>query len=148
MRCILRQEAGCSLERHASLDVSTTNSDKSCRTKLENKQPFALTDRLESTRARLRRPACTLHMQPAPEWRAGSERIVEGLIRDKFRRNAKAREVLIGTGRVKLVYTNSHEDRVWGVCGGESSRVFLVLADARLMWAHGVRLKDLPVGLL
>lgn len=60
-------------------------------------------------------------MQPAPEWRAGSERIVEALIRDKFRRNAKAREVLLGTGRVKLVYTNSHDDRVWGVCGGEKA---------------------------
>ncbi|CAM9495402.1 unnamed protein product, partial [Laminaria digitata] len=57
--------------------------------------------------------------QPAPEWRAGSEKIVEALIRDKFRRNAKAREVLLGTGRVKLVYTNSHGDRVWGVCGGK-----------------------------
>eukprot|EP00904_Undaria_pinnatifida_P012455 jgi/Undpi1/833/HiC_scaffold_10.g04297.m1 len=58
-------------------------------------------------------------VKPAPKWRAESERIVEALIRDKFRRNAKAREILIGTGRVKLVYTNSHEDRVWGVCGGK-----------------------------
>ncbi len=41
-------------------------------------------------------------------------------MRDKFRRNAKAREVLVGTGRVRLVYTNTHEDRVWGVCGGEA----------------------------
>lgn len=44
---------------------------------------------------------------------------MEALVRDKFRRNAKARGVLVGTGRVKLVYTNAHEDRVWGVCGGE-----------------------------
>lgn len=65
--------------------------------------------------------ALLCHTQPAPEWRAGSERIVEALVRDKFRRNAKAREVLLGTGRVKLVYTNTHDDRVWGVCGGESS---------------------------
>lgn len=46
--------------------------------------------------------------------------VVEALVRDKFRRNAKAREVLVGTGRVKLVYTNAHDDRVWGVCGGEA----------------------------
>ena len=58
-------------------------------------------------------------LQPTPEWRAGSEKVVEALVRDKFRRNAKAREVLVGTGRVKLVYTNAHDDRVWGVCGGE-----------------------------
>lgn len=98
-------------------------------------------------------------MQPAPKWRAESERIVEALIRDKFRRNAKAREILIGTGRVKLVYTNSHEDRVWGVCGGESSGVFcdfracmscgcLVLVgrkDAHPRWVLDGRKKELPV---
>lgn len=82
---------------------------------------FSLTDRLESIHPRVY-VALLCHAQPAPEWRAGSERIVEALIRDKFRRNAKAREVLLGTGRVKLVYTNSHDDRVWGVCGGESNR--------------------------
>eukprot|EP00752_Nemacystus_decipiens_P007171 g6421.t1 len=58
-------------------------------------------------------------VKPTPEWRAGSEKIVEALVRDKFRRNAKARETLVGTGRVKLVYTNAHDDRVWGVCGGK-----------------------------
>lgn len=58
---------------------------------------------------------------------------MEALIRDKFRRNAKAREVLLGTGRVKLVYTNSHGDRVWGVCGGESKQT-IFLETARLMW--------------
>lgn len=79
-----------------------------------------LTDRLEPTHPRVF-VALLRHTQPAPEWRAGSERIVEALVRDKFRRNAKAREVLLGTGRVKLVYTNTHDDRVWGVCGGESS---------------------------
>lgn len=65
--------------------------------------------------------------QPTPEWRAGSEKIVEALLRDKFRQNAKAREVLVGTGRVKLVYTNKHDDRVWGVCGGEAAAVFMHL---------------------
>lgn len=43
---------------------------------------------------------------------------MEALLRDKFRRNAKSREVLVSTGRVKLVYTNTHDDRVWGICGG------------------------------
>lgn len=59
--------------------------------------------------------------QPKPDWRGSSEKIAEALVRDKFRRNAKAREVLVGTGRVKLVYTNTHEDRFWGVCSGEAS---------------------------
>ncbi|CAN0166665.1 unnamed protein product, partial [Hapterophycus canaliculatus] len=58
-------------------------------------------------------------VKPTPEWRASSEKIVEALVRDKFRRNAKARGVLVGTGRVKLVYTNTHDDRFWGVCGGK-----------------------------
>lgn len=61
-------------------------------------------------------------LQPTAEWRASSDKIAEALVRDKFRRNAKAREVLVGTGRVKLLYTNTHEDRVWGVCGGEKNR--------------------------
>lgn len=46
-------------------------------------------------------------------------------MRDKFRRNAKARGVLVGTGRVKLVYANTHEDRVWGVCGGKGQPPFV-----------------------
>ncbi|CAM9232973.1 unnamed protein product [Ectocarpus fasciculatus] len=57
--------------------------------------------------------------KPKPDWRGSSEKIAEALVRDKFRRNAKAREVLVGTGRVKLVYTNTHEDRFWGVCSGK-----------------------------
>lgn len=44
-------------------------------------------------------------------------------MRDKFRRNAKARGVLVGTGHVKLVYTNTHDDRLWGICGGEARRM-------------------------
>ncbi|CAM9405730.1 unnamed protein product [Ectocarpus sp. 4 AP-2014] len=57
--------------------------------------------------------------KPKPDWRGSSEKIAEALVRDKFRRNAKAREVLVGTGRVKLVYTNTHDDRFWGVCTGK-----------------------------
>lgn len=62
-------------------------------------------------------------IQPTAEWRASSEKIVEALIRDKFRRNARARAVLVGTGHKKLVYNNTHEDRTWGVCGGEEEGV-------------------------
>lgn len=65
--------------------------------------------------------------QPTPEWRARSESILETLLRDKFRRNAKARDILVGTGRVRLIYNNSHDDRVWGVCSGKQERVYFVL---------------------
>lgn len=41
-------------------------------------------------------------------------------MRDKFRRNGKAREILVNTGHVKLIYTNRHDDRIWGVCGGRN----------------------------
>ncbi|CAM9732457.1 unnamed protein product [Choristocarpus tenellus] len=53
------------------------------------------------------------------EWKSSAEKTMEGLVRDKFRRNAKAREVLLSTGRVKLVFSNQHSDRVWGVCDGK-----------------------------
>lgn len=70
--------------------------------------------------------------QPTPEWRARSESILETLLRDKFRRNAKAREILVGTGRVRLIYNNSHDDRVWGVCGGKQGSLCFVFTSDEL----------------
>ncbi|CAM9205884.1 unnamed protein product, partial [Discosporangium mesarthrocarpum] len=42
---------------------------------------------------------------------------MEGLVRDKFKRNTKAREILLSTGRLRLIFVNQHNDTTWGVCG-------------------------------
>jgi predicted NAD-dependent protein-ADP-ribosyltransferase YbiA (DUF1768 family) len=42
--------------------------------------------------------------------------ILQGLIRDKFRRYKELRARLLDTGHRDLVYENDHNDQFWGVC--------------------------------
>ncbi|CAM9148757.1 unnamed protein product [Phaeothamnion confervicola] len=51
-------------------------------------------------------------------WRARSEALMELLVRDKFLRHPKQRDRLIATGDRPIVFENTHDDRIWGVCRG------------------------------
>lgn len=71
-------------------------------------------------------------IQISDAWRAASGRIMEALVRDKFRRHDKYREQLLSTGRQLLAFLNDHNDRVWGVCNGKGeNKLGLLLTQIR-----------------
>jgi len=57
------------------------------------------------------------------QWRTQSQSIMEALVRDKFRRHRSLRRRLLQTGHVRLVYTNEHNDVLWGMCNGKGKNI-------------------------
>jgi len=56
-------------------------------------------------------------VQPPEEWSAQQDRLMEGLLREKFS-SLPLRIALLGTGQAELIAVNKKAERYWGVCGG------------------------------
>lgn len=54
-------------------------------------------------------------------WEARKLGLMEGLLRDKFRRDGALRERLFRTERMNLIATNTWGETFWGVCAGKGS---------------------------